>query len=93
MEEDPNADLMHAKRDIARSRLPAIKIDSLLGIYSPQPGVTYQKMKCLESWMHVMTRVMSICFLKLYIGPKITDHTMSYLKHFLTESGAVPTIG
>ena len=60
---------------------------------SPQPGMTYylQKMSCDvfgivdcrddEGYVYLIPET---------IGPKNTDHTLSYLTHYLHDSGAVP---
>ena len=61
---------------------------------SPQPGMTYY----LQKMSYDIFGIIDCRDLKGYvylapetIDPKNTDHTMSYLTHFLTESGTIPS--
>ena len=57
--------------------------------YSPQPGQTYYLQKMSYDVFGIVDSRDDLA--PETIGPKNTDHTLSYLTHFLTESGVVPT--
>ena len=61
---------------------------------SPQPGMTYYLQKMSYDVFGIVDCRNDQGYVYLVpetIGPKNTDHTLSYLYHFLCESGQVPS--
>ena len=61
--------------------------------YSPQPGMTYYLQKMSFDVFGIIDCRDDKAYVYLVpetIGPKNTDHTLSYVTHYLCESGAVP---
>ena len=62
--------------------------------YSPQPGSTYYLQKLSHDIFGIVdhsTGDTSIYICDERVGPKNTDHTLSYLTHYLFASGQVPS--
>ena len=60
---------------------------------SPQPGSTYYFQKLSHDIFCVCDHRISNCMLYVFdetVGPKNTDHTISYLEHYIHVSGKVP---
>lgn len=61
---------------------------------SPQPGSTYYLQKLSHDIFGIVNHSDGKSAIYIFdecCGPKNTDHTMSYLTHFLCESGEVPS--
>ena len=62
--------------------------------YSPQPGSTYYLQKLSHDLLGIVNHSDDSSAVYIFderSGPKNTDHTVSYLTHYLIESGAVPS--
>ena len=60
---------------------------------SPQPGSTYYMQKVSYDLLGIVDHREEAGFVYLFselIGPKNTDHTLSYLLHYLKSTGRVP---
>ena len=98
LERDPNADpveLLNLKNKfvlVIGADYQQSKLIPYWG-YSPQPGVTYYLQKMNYDVFGIVDARDDKGYVYMIpetIGPKNTDHTMSYLKHYLTQTGAVP---
>ncbi len=61
---------------------------------SPQPGSMYYLQKLSNDIFGIVDHRTQTCMLYVFdetVGPKNTDHTVSYTNHYICESGQVPT--
>ena len=62
--------------------------------YSPQPGSTYYLQKLSHDILGIVDHSNGQTHLYIFdetVGPKNTDHTVSYLHHYICHSGKIPS--
>ena len=62
--------------------------------FSPQPGSTYYLQKLSHDILGIVNHSTGKTQLYIFnetVGPKNTDHTVSYLQHYICQSGKVPS--